>query len=450
MIVSTILCLAVALFGGLAVRVQRDREGSAHLELTASLILLLSFSAYIAALPLSRLFFDRPESEIDADFMSVHLQALAGLLAGFVFAMRMGLYRRAGECAPDDQSWGDRWQLKAIVPLVILLHAGYYGAVLQEVGYDPLRLLDRYGTGNRSYEEATLVTTAVSVGATAVSWLAAQVALRQRISRLESGFVWGTTTLLATLYLVRGNRNSLIILALPILACVMHRRRLSVARLAVGVAFCWVGLYTVGIVRNWGFGRLDEVNVSVEAYDPVRGEMGTMYSVYEKYMLRGMMESTPLYGSSYVVSPLVNLVPREWWRERPHTIAQEASVIYYGTGSLTEGIGYSPVIEVIRNFGRIAVLPVFAVMAAIVALYERLTDRRSGARSMLYATALPMIVNYCRIDFATVFKMALLYMVSLVACHLLSRERRAGADGLEQGRPEDDRGQESWEGYALP
>jgi hypothetical protein len=288
--------------------------------------------------------------------------------------------------------------------------------------------LARYGAFDRSYDDATVLNTGLIVAATASTWIAVLACAQSRRS-LQAGIRWltyGAAGAFAAQFILRGNRNAFLILVLPLVGVALRRQRLKVKVLICCVLVGWLTFYSIGIVRNWGFGQVEVSRFSLTGFDPLSGEFGTMYSVYQKY--DSLLLDYPLqYGSTYVWAPLVNLVPREVWQERPFTIAQEASVVYRGTGALTDGIGFSPVVEVLLNFGPYIVLPAFCIIAFTLAVAERVSRYRNSS-GVWWMVLIPMAVNFCRIDFATVTKMYLLHLAVAVAIStIVSRRTRNAA-----------------------
>jgi hypothetical protein len=158
--------------------------------------------------------------------------------------------------------------------------------------------------------------------------------------------------------------------------------------------------------------RLDEVTVSERSTDPLRGELGASFSVYQKLPAVSAGEDLQM-GRTYTIDSAINLVPQQIWRSRPPSPAVKFSIVYYGTEFLESGLGFSPLVEAIMNFSRVGILPIFAFTAILFVSVDRWA-RRSGRVGILIACILlPSIVNWNRIDFAATTKMFLVYSAFL-------------------------------------
>jgi hypothetical protein len=98
------------------------------------------------------------------------------------------------------------------------------------------------------------------------------------------------------------------------------------------------------------------------------------------------------------------MVPRAWWPNRPDNPAIAFSRLYFNTNELTEGLGFSPVLEAYLNFGEFGIIVVFALFTvAITILFDQ---KKLSLRGILLAAfALPIMINWNRIDTSTAFKM---------------------------------------------
>jgi hypothetical protein len=189
-------------------------------------------------------------------------------------------------------------------------------------------------------------------------------------------------------------------------AVIFYKRKIGLFK-AIGAGLIIVtSFYMLGVVRNIGFSnasREDIVNAAA-TIDPLYGEFGTSYSVFGRALDLGISDDF-LFGESYTVGPVLNLVPHALWSNRPDNLAIAFSKRYFNTDHLTEGLGFSPVLEAYLNFGRFGIVLVFAVFYTII---TQLYDRHQSGRMrsvMLMAFALPVIINWNRIDISTAFKM---------------------------------------------
>jgi hypothetical protein len=155
------------------------------------------------------------------------------------------------------------------------------------------------------------------------------------------------------------------------------------------------------------------VNVGENAFDPLRGELGASFSVYEKYTAR--QETDLKYGKTYTIDSIINLVPHPVWRTRPPSPAEQFSREYYGTNELRSGLGFSPLVECILNFSHMGIVLVFALTAVAFVRLDKWARARGRAGILIASVLLPSIVNWNRIDFAAFSKMFLIYATFLWA-----------------------------------
>jgi oligosaccharide repeat unit polymerase len=293
-----------------------------------------------------------------------------------------------------------------------------------DFSYD--RLLSAYGTGDKRYDETTILETGTILFAVGANWVALWCAIQRSTKRTHRLLLLIPAFLLLLFAILRGNRNIALILALPVCVHYLRGRRLRISGACLAAILAYVGLYLVGVIRNVGFAKVGGLQITSSAFDPLSGELGTLYGVHEKTENTSLFDNEWWLGRSYLIDPVVNLVPRQLWADRPLTVAQAASFAYYGGGRVGFGIGFSPIIEAKLNFGPVGCMLLFAILPVLIGLIERPLDKPNGLALLCYGATAPMLVNFWRIDFATAIKMLVLFFLALAACArlVIGRQRR--------------------------
>jgi hypothetical protein len=169
-----------------------------------------------------------------------------------------------------------------------------------------------------------------------------------------------------------------------------------------------------------------ELAFVVRTLDPLNGELGTSYSVVGRALQKGG-EVEKLWGRTYFVDPFFNMAPRSWWPNRPDNIAVEFSKSYFNTNELTEGLGFSPILEAYVNFGEIGIIGVFAVIFLIISRFDNSHKLGHIGHIMIMSFAMPIIVNWNRIDMSTTLKMysGFVFMALVLPVLVIGRGRPA-------------------------
>ncbi len=408
---SLTLCLVVVIF--LAVRI--DRGYGPCLELSPSLIFYAAFAGYGLAMPISRLVVHSQETPGDLGYLQQIVVVAISMTVGALLAAAVGQYRRAPVERASTQGSATVAALLAWSALFVYLFKW-----LSEANFQLDQLFAAYGVGAKAYDETTMFDTAVTVFAVAANWAAFRFLSQSSLSRFKMLLLLLPAFILSVFFTLRGNRNMVVIQLLPLLVMYLRGRVLKIVTACLAAAFAYVGLYMVGVIRNFGFDQLQGVEVKSSAFDPLHGELGTVFSVYEK--VDSLAGDELLLGHSYLFDTITNLVPRQLWPDRPLTAAQVASIAYYG-GQLTEGIGYSPIAESRVNFGPFGYPLVFIVFPLALAIIEGVFDDSQNRRAIYYAAMTPMLINFWRIDFATMIKMWILFTISLSVCARVASSR---------------------------
>ncbi len=383
------------------------------LQLNPPTILIGSYFLYSTSLPVSRLFFGSSSSEFDLVSLKLHLFGFLGIalgaIASVVVTRRMEKNSIGGKSITAPQFSGSISLRTGLFGALLLLLAGrYFWMAMESLNFSIANVLQPYGfEGLEGGGTTDLSNIFVYFGL--YSALVFGVTWDRHIRQLPKSLsvaIYMLVIILMTFWILRGSRNMVTILGLPVIAAIYNNKRLSVIKtIAVGFAIS-ILFYMLAGVRNIGLSNASRGDFveAVKMIDPMNGEFGTSYGVLDHAL--GFSDSENLLlGKSYTVDLALNMVPRSWWPNRPDNLAVAFSKRYFNTDLLTEGLGFTPVLEAYLNFGQFGIIVMFAMFFGIVTILE---DRRqlSDIRGiMLMAFALPMLVNWNRIDMSTAFKM---------------------------------------------
>jgi hypothetical protein len=400
-----------------------NRGAGPKLELTPCVMLATSYFAYSAAVPVSRLLFRTDARPADEPYMLCQAVGAAGITLGFLFVLfRRQFDRRIPPAAVTLHLRGG-----LVFAAVLATSFLYYYTALRRLNFNWSAVLSPYGMEAAIDDSYDFVSVIVPILAIAGGVVGCFAALRRELGVTSRLLVAVLIGLLGLFLLTRGARNAFIMLVVPVVVIARHGRRLSLARVLPLFVAAWLFFYFVAIVRNHGVQQYvangESARLQLAAFDPLSGELGTTSLVFEK-SVNVALDGDYLFGTSYLVDPLVNVVPRALYRDRPPTLAQWFSMRYFATARLKEGLGFSPVLEALFNFGLAGIAPVMALMAVLVAWLEKRFDVPGGHRLLYYGALVPMVINFNRIDFATVVKMSVLTfaaMYVLIRCSGSSR-----------------------------
>jgi hypothetical protein len=380
-------------------------------QLNAGLILVMSFFFYTAALPISRLVLRTQSSDVGTDegFMFNSLLAALGLTLGLL-ASRLAKSHPNVKWVDGSQSRTKLRRATMVLTVTFAIFSACY-YFLYHAGFSLDVLAGAYGADNSiTNENVTIVDTLLLLFAiSAVLHYLYAVKVRALKKGATVAIMNALCLVLFAMFFIQSHRNLMLFMGLSALGLWYYGRPIRLATFATVAALSIVAFYTIGIVRNWGWAQLDQVTIGESALDPLHGELGVPFGVYEKLPYRANSESLEL-GRTYTIDAAVNLVPQQLWRGRPPSPAEEFSREYFNTDSLPEGLGFSPLVESIINFSSYGVFFVFALAAFIfirLDQWARRAHRRVGV--LISCILLPTIVNWNRIDFAACSKMFLIF-----------------------------------------
>jgi hypothetical protein len=392
----------------LLVRIERARR----FQMNAGLVLVTSFFAYTVPLPFSRLLLgtESSGSDVESGYMICSLLAALGLTIGLLMCPQSPSVAENAQAFSRAQSLRSRWQIgRGLMVVTVALTLGttcFY--ILYHAGFSLERMAGAYLVGIDSDDSVTVVDTLIIPFAIAAALHFMHAARTGAVKGTSVVFMKALCFVLFAMFLSQGHRNLMLYLALSILALRTYGRPIRLGSYAIAVIVSVVGLYAIGIVRNWGWVQIDQVAIDKNAFDPLRGELGTTFSVYEK-LQEGRGDDSLLMGRTYTLDTVLNLVPQQVWSSRPPSPAIQFSRNYFGTDDLPSGLGYSPVIEAIINFSTYGIVFVFAITTVLFIRLDGWLRRKSRVGVLTSCLLLPTIVNWNRIDFATCLKILLIY-----------------------------------------
>jgi len=235
------------------------------------------------------------------------------------------------------------------------------------------------------------------------------------ISRNNKYLVFLVSLFLVIIFIFGGNRNLGMMVAISLMWSKFFRKKFNFFKfipiLIVGLIL--TSLNAIG--RQYGLINFISGSVSVPydvALDYVlsvsNGEFGTMARVVDfSREFNFNLQTFP--GYSYIVDPLVTLIPTIIWEHRPYTIAVEFTKQYWGgLGEGTEGLGFSPILESKLNFGFFWPLIFFYLSFVIKFLEIKISKISKRIYYYFFGSFSAVSLNFYRIDFAITFKFAIL------------------------------------------
>ena len=409
-------------------------NGKLRVLLKPSTVLVFSFFVYTCAYPVSVAFFDLPLDElVDIPFMQDHTLAAFGLMfGGFIgraFVQRdQHMAQHVARVAAQVDYRRD------VVVLLLVGTAIFYNVTLYlSLGASFSNLFTHYGAeADFSLQYAgdnflPLIGFPMTVGSLLVGlWICFTRKVEPLFLRI---FIFAFSAIVVLIMLLRGSRNSAMLLAMPAVVLFLRGRLLAVRTLLISFTVAFIIAYTIGVVRNYGFGAARDAEITLATFAPAAGEFGTSRNIYRESR-RFLQNDTLELGRTYYYDAIINLVPRILWRDRPVTTAERMTLRALNLDQLSEGLGFSPVVEAIANFSSYGILPVFILTMIIVLAVESYVLRFGAAGIVLRAVMVPIAFNWNRIDFCIVLKFTVVYGGFVVLFALCFLDKRLSGGNL--------------------
>lgn len=399
-------------------------------ELTPLTALIFFSFLYNSAKPISILFFDSPTTPLVEPFILGNILASLGALIGITLYQSVhGRFRSTG---------AHYFKLKnnslSFTPLaaVLLLALGTFAwnryAMLD---FNIANIFTAYGYEGGIGDSNVFQVLSGQFGISAALYGFFICYSRNRFTK-KSTYAWLLLCLcIAGFFLLRGSRNFTIMTVLPIAAIIMYGRPIPVLKALSFVVISFVVFQFLAYARNFGVNDLSAMStLELSDFAPDNSELVTSFNVYTLYDQIGHYYERK-YGQSYTVDAIINLVPRFLWRDRPYSISEDFTRAYLNSEIVTEGFGFSPMVEAIINFGFWGIPLVFLIAAYFIChLSAYLVKRGTYTAVLSWAMLIPFVINWNRIDFSTTSKMYLIFVTLFWFYDLVAtRYKRAGRNG---------------------
>ncbi len=207
--------------------------------------------------------------------------------------------------------------------------------------------------------------------------------------------------------LLRGGRNPVLFFILPILIFYYLNYKIHLKYVLILIIFLFPFTHFIAVVRNFGIEKISSYSDWNANYDPLYAEFGTPYRVLEFYYKSNNHRF--YFGKSIFFDPIINLVPIELWPNRPLTIATQFTLDNTKTDSKAWGLGFSPILEALMNFGIIGIFLWFFILRNTFIRIDNLT-KSTNYLLFSYILIFPILINLQRIDFAVCIK---IYLIEL-------------------------------------
>lgn len=205
-----------------------------------------------------------------------------------------------------------------------------------------------------------------------------------------------------------GNRNIAVMIMLAGVWSFLKDVKFRVIPTLLMVLCGIIGLGVIASIREHGVINVLSGNANIDwslvwkyAFSFSNGELGTTlkFEIYQDQIIPGF--TFPFgFGFSYLVLPIINLIPSALWPGKPWMYADHFS--HYAFGSFDGlGYGFSPIYEAQINFELL-----WWIIFLILGIFICNRDRRKLNKSSFYNNGLMacIMLNFFRIDFSVCFK----------------------------------------------
>lgn len=355
-----------------------------------------------------------PSNDHDISYMLLLSIAISSWCFGIWFGSKVKLKKSELGFAPFNKKKYEISGFSTLTIVIIVYFLTFYW-VTQVFGNGLIFLTQQYG--NYNVDGISSVTSTIPF---AVAGLSFVVVLSSRSRILKIAIL-----LVPIFFLLGGNRNIAIFILLGAYFCVNHGKQQNGIFLAITLLGAILAAAILAVAREYGILNILLGNSSNFEFSEAlkyagrynEGEFGTMFRV-SRYVneVRDFAYFVP--GYSYIISPIVNLVPTSLFPSRPDTIATVFSYAYANasTGEKIIGLGFSPIAEAQMNFDILLGIPIF-LWGCVVSMLSRLSCGQFKSDSKIKFLAIAIVaasLNYFRIDFALYTKFIFItYIFSL-------------------------------------
>lgn len=389
---------------------QVENDGNIGLKFNAPLVFIVIFYLHSIALPISRVFFNSYPELADFDFMYVNVLCWIGILLSSILFSNEYL-KTTGKVYIIHLNTFSVFKVKLF--LVITAFWNFY-SIFKNLDFNPANLLQQYGfemqfsTGEVSIFDS--VRELLFFSAVGLSYIIGNEEDNKPLKKMATILCFSYFVLI----LLRGSRNAATMMLFPVIVYYFKTKLVSIRNVVIVTFVLFLGGYLIGVIRNYGFSEVTGIQYSNNMFDPLAQEFGTSFSVFSKWL---SMQSKIQYqfGRTYIIDPLTNFIPTAVWPNRPPSSAINFSMLYFDVVNkinLVEGLGYSPIVEALSNFGYFGLIPVFFIFWIIIRKISNYFDKKATVLSnVLYGFFCVFSLNFTRIDFSTSFKMFFLFLL---------------------------------------
>lgn len=303
--------------------------------------------------------------------------------------------------------------------LGIFASAAYLYQIYQLFGFDPLKWFGAYlslETGENNFAKAQVWL----IGA--LSMPAILIYMFKDKNFLLSSIFFSAFILISFTLLVRGNRNFLMLILLPILIFILLKKGYLKNYLVFGLFFAFIfSGQLIDIFRAVGLYSIfqgEQINSEVWFKGLSAGEFGATIRSFEFYMDKEFNFESFL-GKSYLIDPFLNMATT---LGIPFDVLSYKLAVAMSPKGVLYGYGFSPQLESILNFGLIGGPLVYFIFG----FFARLIDIIKTKNILLFSASLyllPIIINMQRIDFAVAIKLSAIPIFFLFLIVGLSKVR---------------------------
>lgn len=282
----------------------------------------------------------------------------------------------------------------------------------------------QYGTANSSSFNSLSVT----IPLLSVAYILLFNSKWVRLSRLSNFLVSLMSFLMIGVFMLGGLRNLGVMMSIAYVWSKFFGKIIKVKFMLLGVVSIIVFAAVVAVGREYGLLNFLLFNVDIPREDISRyilaiseGEFGTMRRVHE-YSHAISYEPKYIFGYSYTIGTIVNMIPGSLYPSRPFSIAVDFTRAYWGgLTNGTIGLGFSPILEAKLNFQN---------FWGIAFVFGGIINRLIHYKFIRYISSYKMVsfnwflfigvlssisLNFFRIDFAVTIKFLLIiYVFALI------------------------------------
>ena len=303
------------------------------------------------------------------------------------------------------------------VCLGIFAALAYLYQIYQLFGLDPLKWFGAYlsqETGEKSFGKAQVWL----IGALSMPAILIYI-FKDKNYLLSSVFFSAFIFILFSL-LVRGNRNFLMLILLPILIFVLLKKGYLKSYIVFGLFFAFIfSGQIIDILRAVGLYSVfqgEPINSEVWLKGLSAGEFGATIRSFNFYMDK-QFNFELFLGKTYLVDPFLNMATT---LGIPFDVLSYKLALAMSPRGVLFGYGFSPQLESILNFGLLGGPLVYFVFG----FFTRLIDILKTKNILLFSVSLyllPILINMQRIDFAVAIKLSAIPIFFLFLIVALSK-----------------------------